>query len=69
MGLPCAHMLIDQKDKVIPIVTIHSQWRIDDRQFKALDGGMNSGNMKLKELLGDFEDNIKNGHLLKKTML
>ena len=66
MGLPCAHMLIDWKDKVIAFETIHSQWRIDDRQFKALDGGMNSGNMKLKELLGDFEDKYQEWSLTEK---
>lgn len=55
-GLSCAHMLNGWKGKVIPIKTIHSQWKIDNRQFNFLDGVINYGKVKLRELFGDFED-------------
>lgn len=33
MGLPCAHTMIQWKGKILPLDTIHSQWRIDVRSF------------------------------------
>ncbi|KAF7140308.1 hypothetical protein RHSIM_Rhsim06G0070800 [Rhododendron simsii] len=38
MGLPCAHKMIEWKDKILPLDAIHSQWRIDIRSLSVSNG-------------------------------
>ncbi|GLT97853.1 hypothetical protein SLE2022_153980 [Rubroshorea leprosula] len=66
MGLPCAHkMMTTWKDGVLPISSIHSQWRIDSLSLTCLDGMMNEED-NFKEMLSELQDKFKKWPLMHK---
>ncbi|KAG5551462.1 hypothetical protein RHGRI_009772 [Rhododendron griersonianum] len=49
MGLPCAHKMIEWKDKILPLDAIHSQWRIDIRSLSVSNGEQDGNSAAPKE--------------------
>ncbi|KAL3517008.1 hypothetical protein ACH5RR_023910 [Cinchona calisaya] len=66
MGLPCAHMMNAWKEKVLPLESIHSQWRIDTRAYLFPENGVSNSEYLLEVILTDLQERYQQWPLVDK---
>lgn len=51
MGIPCAHIMRDEKDGTLLLGDIHPQWIIDRRSLTDRDGGVDRNGSEIESIL------------------
>ncbi|KAL3530053.1 hypothetical protein ACH5RR_009375 [Cinchona calisaya] len=66
MGLPSPNMMNAWKEKVLPLESIYSQWRIDTRAYLFPENGVSNSEYPLEVLLTDLQEIYQQWPLVEK---